>query len=250
LTPGVGIGQNNPTRAVSVDLNAAPIAPKNVRLLRSSTTTSASTPQHWWTLFLGPLQRHCQTGRYCGCKVWGWKLPKLPSPQKQLQHSTSCSWDHWCVRTVYPVFELPHKETCWFLWWSQGVPVAQAAPVPGCGQRKRCQHPDLCSSLIWYCLFFIYVLVIYWPASLPVTCPVSMHRYCLPNPHSFGKFHCSLTCAVLPCTLVTTFLIAQPRWHSSLVWCSSFLETSEALLWFHFFGNKSRLSASKCFQWL
>ena len=104
------------------------------------------------------------------------------------------------------------------------MPVAQAAPVPGCGQRKRCQHPDLCSSLIWYCLFFIYVLVIYWPASLPVTCPVSMHRYCLPNPHSFGKFHCSLTCAVLPCTLVTTFLIAQPRWHSALCDVPHFLK--------------------------
>jgi len=130
------------------------------------------------------------------------------------------------------------------------MPVAQAVPVPGCGQRKRCQHTGLCSSLIWYCLFFIYVLLIYWPASLPATCPESMHRYCLPNPHSFCKFHCSLTCAVLPWTLVTIFSIAQPRREHIVVLCSSFLETSEALLWFHFFGNKSRLSAWKCFQWL
>ena len=30
----------------------------------------------------------------------------------------------------------------------------------------------------------------------------SMCSYCLPNPRSFCKIHCSLNCAVLPCALV------------------------------------------------
>ena len=32
--------------------------------------------------------------------------------------------------------------------------------------------------------------------------PVTMCSYCLPNPRSFSKIHCSLSCAVLPCALV------------------------------------------------
>ena len=32
--------------------------------------------------------------------------------------------------------------------------------------------------------------------------PVSMCSYCLPNPHSFCKIHCSLSCAALPCALL------------------------------------------------
>jgi len=69
----------------------------------------------------------------------------------------------------------------------------------------------------------------YWPAwkfdltsSVPLA-PMSMCNYCLPNPHSFWKFHCSLSCAVL-----TSCQSHSLCCDYSVVLCSTLLETSEA----------------------
>ena len=86
---------------------------------------------------LGPLQSwQCQTDRLFSNKGRGCKMPKIPWPPKQLPLSTSCNWDHWCVWQIHrPFFKWLCKETCWYVWWPQGVLVAPPAPVPGCGQR-------------------------------------------------------------------------------------------------------------------
>jgi len=41
-----------------------------------------------------------------------------------------------------PLFEWPHKETCWYVWWvvTQGAIVVPRALVPGCGQKERHKH--------------------------------------------------------------------------------------------------------------
>ena len=44
-----------------------------------------------------------------------------------------------------------------------------------------------------------------------------MCSYCLPNPRSFCKIHCSLSCAVLPCALVK-YLVNRMACNESTVW--------------------------------
>ena len=44
-----------------------------------------------------------------------------------------------------------------------------------------------------------------------------MCSYCLPNPRSFCKMHCSLTCAVLPCALVK-YLVNRTAYDESTAW--------------------------------
>jgi len=58
---------------------------------------------------------------------------------------------------------------------------------------------QLCSDLI--CSLFGCFWCTYQNRCLPLA-PESMHSHCLPNPHSFCKFHCSFSCAVLLCRLI------------------------------------------------
>jgi len=54
-----------------------------------------------------------------------------------------------------------------------------------------------------------------------------MCSYCLLNPCSFCKIHCSLSSAVLPCALVK-YLVNRMAYEYSMVSCSTLLETFEA----------------------
>jgi len=113
--------------------------------------------------------------------------------------------------------EWPCRETCWYVCWPHRVPVAPPAPIPGCGQRKHCQHIGLCTGFIWYYLFFFLLILVYWSMSWPASWPcVTMYSYCLLNP--FCKLHCSIRCAVLLCALVN-YLVNRTAYDEATVWC-------------------------------
>ena len=118
-------------------------------------------------------------------------MPKISWPPKQLPLTTSGNWDHWCVWQVhYPFSEQSCEETCRCVWRPQGMPVAPAASVPGCGQGKCCQHIDLFAS--WSNFTCSFSSSCFERTDhhhcLPLT-PISMCSYCLPNPRSFCKIH-------------------------------------------------------------
>jgi len=59
------------------------------------------------------------------------------------------------LQVHFPFFEWPRKETCWYVWWPQGAPVAPPVPVPGCGQRNAASI--LACMQVWsgvVCSFF------------------------------------------------------------------------------------------------
>jgi len=131
-----------------------------------------------------------------------------------------------------PFFEWPRKETCWYVWWPHGAPVAPPAPVTGCGQRKRCQHIGLWASLIWYYPFFSCFWYTDQCCCSPLA-PVLVYSYCLPNSCYFCKLHCSLSCVVLLCALVK-YLVNRTAYDEStlliVVLYSTLLETS-GIVW-------------------
>ena len=90
-------------------------------------------------------------------------------------------------------------------------------PLLWSGETLPAYWPVCKFDLILPVLFL--VAFMYWPPPLPTTsCPCInqcvANSYCLPNPSSFCKIHCSLSCAVLPCTLVKYIVnrIAYDRW--------------------------------------
>ena len=115
------------------------------------------------------------------------------------------------------------------------APVAPPVSVPGCGQGKSCQRiywPECKFDLILPVLFLAAFNILTTITAYHLPLYQSMCSYCLPNPRSFCKIHCSLSCAVLPnllpCALVKYLVNRKWWWEYSVVSCSTLLETSEA----------------------
>jgi len=70
-----------------------------------------------------------------------------------LQKEIQPAWD---MANPLTPFELPCKETCSYVWWSQEATVVPPAPSPGCSWKERCQNIGLCASLLWFYLFPVY----------------------------------------------------------------------------------------------
>jgi len=129
-------------------------------------------------------------------------MPKISWPAKQLSLTTSSNWDHWCVWQVHcPFFEWSCEETCWRVWWPQGVPVAPPASVPGFLVRGNAAS-ILAFVRVWSNFTCSFSSSCFQRTDhhhcLPLA-PVSMCSYCFPNPHSFYKIHFP---SVMQCYLV------------------------------------------------
>ena len=169
--------------------------------------------QQLWRLLLGATTKALPDRQ-----VLRLQNAKIPWPPKQLPLSTSCNWDHWCVWQVH------HSKR---VALQRNLSVCLVTPESASGSTSACpwlwseetlpaNWPVCKFDLIVSALFLL--LLMYWPASLPAACPVSMYSYCLPNPHSFYKFHCSLSCAVLPCALVN-YLVSCTAYDETTAWC-------------------------------
>ena len=146
-------------------------------------------------------------------------MPKISWPPEQLPLSTSCNWDHWCVWQVHcPILSGLTKKLVDASgdprerqWLHQCLSLAMvrgnAASILACVQvwsYVTCSF----SSCIW-------CTDLHHCPPLP---PISMCSSCLPNPRSFCKIHCSLSCAVLPCALVK-YLVSRIAYDESTAWC-------------------------------
>ena len=106
------------------------------------------------------------------------------------------------------------KETCWCVWWPQGLGAPVAPPVSLAVARGNVASILACVQ-VWSnfnCSFSSCFQRTDHHHCLPLApIAVSMCSYCVSNPRSFCKIHCnSLSCAVLPCLvhwliILTTF---------------------------------------------
>jgi len=131
------------------------------------------------------LHSQCRYSRQCSNWCWDRQMPEIQWPSWHLVLSTSCKWNHWCVRQVHcPLLELSRKETRWHFRQPQGATVAPPAPVSGRGQREHRQHIGLCARDLT--LATLSALTVF----LPITCLSSMYSHRLLNVCIFCKLHC------------------------------------------------------------